>query len=333
LHIPDGFINGATSAGAAVVAAGGLGASLKVSARRLLDKQIPMAGLTAAFIFALQMLNFPVAAGTSGHLLGGALAAILLGPTLGITAVAVVVIVQALLFADGGVSALGLNVLNMALVTAAVGWLVFRGVMRLLPKKTASVVVASMLAAWASVVASSMAFTLEYAIGGQGGVDIGTVFGAMVGVHALIGIGEGLITAAVVSAVLAVRPDLVTAIGSYELRMEHAPAKRGAVTGFVVAGLVAAFVLVVFVAPNASPDPDGLERVAADTGFIATAEDHSINGPLADYGIAGIESETLGTIVAGIVGTVITFAVALILTGVVRRSRGKADTPTEPAHT
>jgi cobalt/nickel transport system permease protein len=333
VHIPDGFINGATSAGAAVVAAGGLGASLRASARRLLDKQIPMAGLTAAFIFALQMLNFPVAAGTSGHLLGGALAAILLGPTLGITAVSVVVVVQALLFADGGVSALGLNVLNMAIITAAVGWLVFRGIMRLLPKKAGSVLVASMAAAWASVVASSMAFTLEYAIGGQGGVDLGTVFGAMVGVHALIGIGEGLITAAVVGAVVAVRPDLVSAIGSYDIHMERTSSNRGAASGFVAAGMIAAFVLVAFVAPNASPDPDGLERVAADTGFIETAADHSIGGPLADYGVEGIDNEALGTIISGVVGTVITFAVALILAGIVRRTRGSDAQSNEPVRT
>jgi len=177
-----------------------------------------------------------------------------------------------------------------------------------------------------------MAFTAQYAIGGQGGVDVGTVFAAMVGVHALIGIGEGLITAAVVGAVLAVRPDLVTALASYDIRTDRTAAGRGAASGFVVAGLVAAFVLVAFVAPNASPNPDGLERVAEDTGFIQRAEDHSIRGPLADYGVAGIESETLGTIISGVVGIVITFALGLILAGVARRTRRDA-VPEEPIHT
>lgn len=332
MHIPDGFINGATSAGAAVAAAGGLAASVKLSARKLLDKQIPMAGLTAAFVFALQMLNFPVAAGTSGHLLGGALAAILLGPTLGMTAVSVVIIVQALLFADGGVSALGLNVLNMAIVTAAVGWLVFRAVMFVLPKRRPSVVVAAMIAAWASVVVTSIGFTIEYAIGGQGGIDVGTVFGAMVGVHALIGIGEGLITASVVGAVLAVRPDLVAGSARYDIVMEQGSTHRGATAGFVVGGVVAALVLVGFVAPVASSDPDGLERVAADTGFGVVAQDHSIAGPLADYGVAGIENETLATIVSGVIGIVVTFAVGLILVGAFRRGR-RSEEIRKPVHT
>jgi cobalt/nickel transport system permease protein len=327
MHIPDGFINGATSAGAAVVAVGGLGAALRAGGRTLKEKQIPMAGLSAAFIFALQMLNFPVAAGTSGHLLGGALAAILLGPTLGITAVAVVVIIQALIFADGGIVALGLNVINMAVITALVAWVIFKSAMKVLPKRTPSVLGATMVAAWASVVASSLGFVLQYAIGGNGGVDIGTVFGAMVGVHAIIGIGEGIITATIVGAVLAVRPDLVAGAVPYGLvrDAESAPSRR-AMTGFVVAGLVAAVALVGVFAPLASPDPDGLERVAEDTGFIVTAEEHPIGGPLADYGVTGIDNEWLGTLMAGVVGTVITFGVGLVLVGVARRRRAQEPT-------
>jgi cobalt/nickel transport system permease protein len=160
VHIPDGFINGTTSIGAAVVASGGLVGSLRAGARTLNDRQIPLAGLTAAFIFALQLLNFPVAGGTSGHLLGGALAAILLGPALGVTVVAVVVIVQALLFADGGITALGMNVEKMSHLTVLTGWLVFRALMTVLPKRSATVVGATMEAAWASVVASSLGFVV-----------------------------------------------------------------------------------------------------------------------------------------------------------------------------
>lgn len=319
MHIPDGFINGTTSAGAAVAAAGSLGVSLRASARNLKERQIPLAGLTAAFVFALQMINFPVAAGTSGHLLGGALAAILLGPTLGITVVSVVVIVQALLFADGGLSALGLNVVNMAVLTAAVGWLAFRAVMAMLPKRTGVVVVAVMIAAWASVVASATGFVLEYSLGGQGGIDIGTVFGAMVGVHALIGIGEGLITATVVGAVLAVRPDLVTGLARYDLgRQQTAPSRR-ATAGFVGGGMAAALALVIFVAPLASSDPDGLERVAADTGFAEQAADHPIGGPLADYAVSGLDSDVTGTVAAGVVGLVVTFAAGIVMVGAARR--------------
>lgn len=209
MHIPDGFIDGTTSAGAAVVAAGGMGATLRRAADVLDERRVPLAGLVAAFVFAVQMLNFPVASGTSGHLLGGVLAAVLVGPAVGTLCVMVVLAVQALLFADGGLSALGLNVLNMALVTAFGGYAVFAVVRRLRPRSASSVVVASGLAAAASVVLSALAFTVEYALGGTGTASVGTVLGAMVGVHVLIGVGEGFITALVVSAVLASRPDLV----------------------------------------------------------------------------------------------------------------------------
>jgi cobalt/nickel transport system permease protein len=209
MHIPDGFIDGTTSAGAAVVAAGGLGATLRRAGEVLDERRVPLAGLVAAFVFAVQMLNFPVASGTSGHLLGGALAAVLVGPAVGAVCVSVVLAVQALLFADGGLSALGLNILNMALVTAFGGYAVFVLARRVMSRTPSSVVLAAGIAAAVSVVLSAVAFTLEYAVGGTGTASVSTVAGAMVGVHVLIGIGEGVITALVVGAVLATRPDLV----------------------------------------------------------------------------------------------------------------------------
>ena len=209
MHIPDGFINAPASLAAGAVAAGGVGVSLRRAARTLQDRQAPLAGLVAAYIFAVQMLNFPVAAGTSGHLLGGALAAILVGPWAGALCVAVVLGVQALLFADGGLSALGLNVINMSLVTAWGGYAVFLLLRRALPAAKASVTAAAGVAAGISVVLASLAFVVEYAVGGNGGAPLGTVFAAMVGVHTLIGIGEGVITALTVGVVLGVRPDLV----------------------------------------------------------------------------------------------------------------------------
>ncbi|MGH8925408.1 MAG: energy-coupling factor ABC transporter permease [Acidimicrobiia bacterium] len=321
MHIPDGFINVATATGAGVVAVGGLGASLRRTGQDLAERQIPFAGLTAAFIFAVQMLNFPVAAGTSGHLLGGALAALLLGPWLGALAVTVVVVVQALMFADGGVIALSLNVLNMALVTALVGWGVFRGLMKALPKGAPTVMIVSMIAAGISVVASSLGFVLEYAIGGEGGAPLQTVFQAMVGVHALIGIGEGIITALAVGAVLAVRPDLVKGVSDLNLQRADTAPSRGSIITFIVGGLIVALALVFVVAPIASGDPDGLERVAIDTGIIDSAQDHTVGGPLADYGVSGIESERTGTILAGAIGVAATFVVGLILATLLRRRR------------
>jgi cobalt/nickel transport system permease protein len=209
MHIPDGFIDGPVAAGAAVLAAGGVAVALRRAGRSFDERQAPLAGLVSAFVFAAQMINFPVASGTSGHLLGGALAVILLGPALGTVCVTVVSVVQALLFADGGLSALGLNVLNMAFVAGLGAWVVFRGLRRVLPARASSVTVASGLAAGVSVVLAALAFAVEYALGGAGGASVSTVLRAMVGVHALIGIGEGLITAATVGAVMASRPDLV----------------------------------------------------------------------------------------------------------------------------
>jgi cobalt/nickel transport system permease protein len=209
VHIPDGFIDAGTSAGAGVVAAGGVGVSLRRAGQVLDDRQVPLTGLVAAFVFAAQMVNFPVATGTSGHLLGGALAAVLMGPAAGAVCVSVVVFVQALLFADGGLSALGLNVVNMALVTAFGGYVVFRAVRAVLPRRATSVALAGGVAAGVSVVLASIAFVVEYAIGGTGGASVGAVATAMIGTHVLIGVGEGVITAMTLTAVLASRPDLV----------------------------------------------------------------------------------------------------------------------------
>jgi cobalt/nickel transport system permease protein len=208
VHIPDGFINASTSLGAGAVAAGGLGVSLRRTAQTLQEKQAPLAGLVAAYIFAVQMLNFPVAAGTSGHLLGGALAAVLVGPWAGAICVAVVLLVQGLLFADGGLTALGLNITNMAIVATFGGYAAFLLLRRLLPASRSAAAAAAGVAAGISVVLASVAFVVEYAIGGTD-APVGTVFAAMVGVHTLIGVGEGIITALTVGVVLGVRPDLV----------------------------------------------------------------------------------------------------------------------------
>jgi cobalt/nickel transport system permease protein len=209
MHIPDGFVDAPTSIAFGVVAAAGVGLCLRGARRELDERTAPMAGLVAAFVFAVQMLNFPVAAGTSGHLLGGALAAVLVGPWTGALCVTVVLIVQTLFFADGGLTALGLNVTNMGLVTAVVGWLVFRGLRAVLPRTRASVVAATFVAALVSVPASALAFVAQYSVGGTADVPLGTLTTAMVGVHVLIGLGEAAISALAVSSVLAARTDLV----------------------------------------------------------------------------------------------------------------------------
>jgi cobalt/nickel transport system permease protein len=209
MHIPDGFIDIPTSAAFAAIAAVGVGASLKGAAKSLDEKTAPLAGLTATFIFAVQMLNFPVAAGTSGHLFGSVLAAVLVGPYVATLALSVVLLLQALLFADGGLSAAGLNVFNLSLVGVWVGYGVFLLVKKILPKNKPSITTAAAIAGFISVPAAVIGFLLQYAIGANSTFSLTAVFTGMMSTHVLIGIGEAVITAFSVTAVMASRPDLV----------------------------------------------------------------------------------------------------------------------------
>ena len=209
MHIPDGFIDIPTSAAFAAIAAVGVGASLKGAAKSLDEKTAPLAGLTATFIFAVQMINFPVAAGTSGHLFGSVLAAVLVGPYVATLALSVVLLLQALLFADGGLTAAGLNVFNLSLVGVWVGYGVFLLGKKILPKNKPSITTAAAIAAFISVPAAVMGFLLQYAIGANSTFSLTAVFTGMMGTHVLIGIGEAVITAFSVTAVMASRPDLV----------------------------------------------------------------------------------------------------------------------------
>ena len=209
MHVPDGFLDAPTSVGTAVVAAGGVALALRGARRELDDRTAPLAGLVALFIFCTQMLNFPVAAGTSGHLLGGALAAVLVGPCTATLSITVVLLVQATLLADGGITALGTNITLMGLVGVWTGWLVFIAVRRVLPSRPLMVVPAAAVAAFVSVPTAALAFALLFDLGGTVDVPFATVATTMVGVHTLIGIGEAVITALAVLSVVAVRPDLV----------------------------------------------------------------------------------------------------------------------------
>ena len=208
MHISNGLIDGPVTAAFAALAVAALTFCVLRGRRDLDERLAPMAGLVAAFIFAVQMLNFPVLPGVSGHLLGGALAALLVGPWVGALCITVVLVVQALLFADGGVTALGLNVTNMALLGTAVAYLVIVGLLRLRVPLPATAVIASVV----SVSVAAQGFVLEYALGGGGGLSVGAMSAAMSGTHLLIGLGEGLITAVTVTAVVRARPDLVYAL-------------------------------------------------------------------------------------------------------------------------
>lgn len=220
MHIPDGFIDIPTSAAFGTLALAGTAIALKKAKTEVDDRTAPMAGLTAVFIFAVQMLNFPVAAGTSGHLLGGALAMVLVGPYAASLAITVVLGVQALLFADGGLTALGLNVFNLSVIAVLVSFLVFKLMVKLLPKTKSAIPLAAGIAAFVSVPISASAFTLQYAIGGNGTAPVETVFIAMFSTHLLIGIGEAVITMLTVSAILASRSDLVYCWSRKEVALE-----------------------------------------------------------------------------------------------------------------
>ncbi|MEU4203483.1 energy-coupling factor ABC transporter permease [Streptomyces sp. NPDC045470] len=363
MHVPDGFIDAPVSAATGVLAAAAVAVSLRGARRELggpephaglgAERTAPLAGLVAAFIFAVQMLNFPVAAGTSGHLLGGALAAILVGPYTGVLCVSVVLLMQAVLFADGGLTALGVNITDMAVVTVLVAYGIFRGLVKVLPRGRRSVTAASFVAAVVSVPAAAAAFTGLYALGGTTHVPIGTVFAAMTGVHVLIGIGEAAITALTVGAVLAVRPDLVYgARGPAEpLRLRTSPlagpvagaGEPGAVPPAApgagprpagarrsarrvwLAGVAVALVCAGGVSYYASTSPDGLEKVAGDQGIDAKAEEHAAkDSPLADYSVKDIADPRISGGLAGVIGVGATLAVGTGVFFVVRRRRGAA---------
>jgi len=209
MHIPDGFIDLPTSAVFAAASAGAIAYSLAGARKQLDEKSAPLAGLTAVFIFAVQMLNFPVAAGTSGHLLGGALAAVLVGPYAATLALTVVLLMQGFLFADGGLSAIGLNVFNMGVLGVWCGYAVFLLVRKVLPKNKSSISIAAAAGGLISVPIAAVGFVIQYAIGATATFSVSAVLSAMVGTHILIGIGEAIITALTVGAVMASRSDLV----------------------------------------------------------------------------------------------------------------------------
>jgi len=209
MHVPDGFLDAPTSLATGAVAVAGVGIALRGARRELDDRTAPMAGLVATFVFAGQMINFPVGPGTSGHLLGGALAAVLVGPWTAVLCLSVVLLVQALFMADGGITALGTNITLLALVGVGVGWVVFVGLRALLPKRMTSIAPAAAIAALVSVPVAAVAFTGLFALGGQAPVALDTVLTAMLAWHSAIGIGEAVITGLVVGSVVAVRPDLV----------------------------------------------------------------------------------------------------------------------------
>ena len=309
MHVPDGFMNVTMSAATGLISFGTLWAYIRSAKDLIADKFIALTGMMSALIFVLQMINFPIAAGTSGHLLGGALAVIVLGPRLGLICLSVVVIIQSLLFADGGLSALGVNVLNMAIVTSATSWFIVKYWIKFIGKNKTSIVSVSVLAGILSVVFSSIAFTIQYAIGGTISIPVGTVLLAMVTTHFIIGFGEGIITALIITLLIRVRPDLIYA---YE-RSDENTTKVSFYGLFII--LILLFSLVT---PFASSSPDGLESVAEEFGFTQT---DGIVLLLDDYGISAVNNDFISTVLSALLGvTVLAIMFNLIIS---RRKSGK----------
>lgn len=318
MHVPDHVLSDPVSATTALVAgAAVLGAALR--ARREPAPHAAMVGATTAAVFGLQMLNYPVAAGTSGHLLGGALAAALLGPAWGVLSVTVVLAVQAVVFADGGLTAIGTNTLLMAVVGTLVGWAVTRAVAGAARRQVSDVravaPAAAALGGLAGVVASAAGFVALYAVGGTVAVPLGALTAQMLGVHLLVGVGEAVLTGAVVAVVVALYPGGV-ALTQADGRAAADGARRPALA-LAGIGALAAVVL----SGVASDAPDGLEATAVGVGFAGVARDHALAGmPLADYGAAG---DVLGG-VAGGVGVLVCAVVAVALARTVGRVAARA---------
>ena len=297
MHIPDGFLSTLVSIVLWIISASSVAYALRRVSKDLGERQVPLMGVLAAAIFAGQMLNFTVAGGTSGHLLGAAIATILLGPWAAVIVMTTVVSVQALIFQDGGLLALGANLFNMAVIGVTVSYFVYTSIQKISRGKSWGVFVGGALAAWLSIVIAALACALELALSGTSPANISVP--AMAGIHMLIGLGEAAITVGALAFLYAARRDL--------LHIGEAPPKGSAaiwVGGLLIAGLLAVL------SPLASAHPDGLEWVAEQKGFLDVAR-----GPLyniiPDYVFPGISSEAFATIVAGIVGVFIVFSVAL----------------------
>ncbi len=302
LHIPDGFINLIISLLFWLLTAVSVSLAISKTNKTLGEKQVPLMGIMAAFIFAAQMLNFPVAGGTSGHFLGGTLAAIVLGPWAAILVMTSVIAVQALLFQDGGLLVMGANIFNMGVVTASIGFGLYRMVSA---KGKLTRLFFAGLGAWLSTVCSALLAALQLWLSGTTRLEI--VVPAMLGVHVLIGIGESLITVAALAFIEQTRPDILN---------NETTASQGG-RGWVLAGL-ALGLFTVFLSPFASSDPDGLNRVAENMGFLSAAQEAPYQF-LPGYTIPLLGDTSLSTVAAGVIGVLVLAGIMILIGSLFRK--------------
>ncbi|MDD2717365.1 MAG: energy-coupling factor ABC transporter permease [Candidatus Wallbacteria bacterium] len=300
MHIPDGFLDVKTAAAAYAIAILGIGYAAR-KFRNHPSRHVPAIAMAAAFIFSAQMLNFPVAGGTSGHLGGGCLAALLFGPEAALLIMSVILILQCLLFADGGITALGANIFNMGIVAPFLGYAVYHLMRKISPMSLRADLFAAGVAAWCATVASAISCACQLACSDTIAWKI--ALPSMAGVHMLIGLCEGLITVFVMKALA--RPALrVPAIDAtpYNLRR------------LVMFGLLISAGLAVFVAPWACPWPDGLEKVAENHGFISNSVSNPFfTSPFADYTLSCLKTPGVSIAAAGFIGILTAFACSYFL--------------------
>ncbi len=307
LHIPDGFLSPAVSIVGWTIALAIIAIALRQTRIQLGERQVPLMGVLAAFIFAAQAINFPIAAGTSGHLLGGALAAIIMGPWAATLIMTAVIAVQGLLFQDGGLLAMGWNILNMGVFTAFTGYAAYTLMRQLIGEGPRSRLAAAFAGAWLSVIVGAIATAFELALSGTS--PLRAALPAMAGVHALIGLGEGIITTGAVGLLEVTRPEVIRA-------GEEAPGRLS--SAFTLGGLSLALIVAIL-SPLASASPDGLEFIAERQGFLRSALEPPFK-LLPDYTLPLVNDEVLTTILAVLLGTLVVFALAwLVGRGAVRR--------------
>jgi cobalt/nickel transport system permease protein len=308
MHIPDAVLSPGVAIATGVVGAAGFGYGLRRLERGLGERTTVLMGIMSAFVFAAQMVNFPILPGVSGHLLGGVLAAVMLGPWAGAGVIGAVLIVQCLLFGDGGITALGANFVNMGLVGAVGGYAIYAPLRRMVGGR-AGILIGAMAAAWFSVILASATFAIELAASGRG-ANFVRILGWMALVHAAIGLGEALITGIVVRFVLVSRPDLI-----HDYHEETSLPRATRYGQLALAGLGIALVIAVFLAPFASSAPDGLEWVGTQKlGFIRDGMPAVLSAPIADYTLPGLgHAAGIATAAAGAMGTLIVFGVGLAL--------------------
>ena len=307
MHIPDGILDAKTAAATAGMAFVGLTVALRHASRTLPKHKVPLLGLTAAFVFAAQMLNFPVGFGTSGHLVGAVLTAALLGPSAAVIVIAAVLIVQCFMFADGGISALGANIFNMGLIGGVAGWAIYYSVSRMF-KGLFGCILGAAFAAWCSTVLAAIACAGELATSHTFAWN--AVFPAMAGIHALIGAGEGLITAMVLSAMAQTHPELVLKPQSATPAPSHRPLPAyGPLAAY---GTIIALGLALFVSPFASQSPDGLDKTTQSLGAQSHAS-QLFPALMPDYTIQSLSTLQTSVSIAGAFGTLVVFALSWLL--------------------